>query len=125
MGHNSHHHLLSFNLLHNSKKEVSIRASTVPPKGCVAVKVGGDGEEQQKFVVPVVYLNHPLFLSLLKQAEEEYGFDHKGAITIPCHVEYFRQVEGIINRDTGSARSSSNHAHHHQHHPRLLTCFRA
>ncbi|KAL4339956.1 hypothetical protein GQ457_08G022250 [Hibiscus cannabinus] len=65
------------------------------PKGCLAIKVGSHGEEQQRFVVPVFYFNHPLFIQLLKEAEEEYGFDQKGTITIPCHVEQFRNVQPL------------------------------
>ncbi|TKY61220.1 Auxin-responsive protein SAUR32 [Spatholobus suberectus] len=76
------------------------------PKGCLAIKVG-QGEEQQRFVVPVMYFNHPLFMQLLKEAEEEYGFDQKGTITIPCHVEEFRNVRGMIDRE------KSLHHHHH------------
>ncbi|XP_057450841.1 auxin-responsive protein SAUR32-like [Lotus japonicus] len=75
------------------------------PKGCMAIKVG-QGEEKQRFVVPVMYLNHPLFMQLLKEAEEEYGFDQKGTITIPCHVEEFRNVQGLIDRH------KSLHHHH-------------
>ncbi|KAJ1408376.1 Small auxin-up RNA [Sesbania bispinosa] len=76
------------------------------PKGCMAIKVG-QGEQQQRFVVPVIYFNHPLFMQLLKEAEEEYGFDQKGTITIPCHVEEFRNVQGLIDRD--------KNLHHHHH----------
>ncbi|KAF5451797.1 hypothetical protein F2P56_026868 [Juglans regia] len=81
------------------------------PKGCLAIKVG-QGEEQQRFVVPVIYFNHPLFMQLLKEAEEEYGFDQKGTITIPCHVEEFRYVQGMIDRE------KSLHQHHH-----VIGCF--
>ncbi|XP_022633544.1 auxin-responsive protein SAUR32-like [Vigna radiata var. radiata] len=77
------------------------------PKGCLAIKVG-QGEDQQRFVVPVIYFNHPLFMQLLKEAEEEYGFDQKGTITIPCHVEHFRNVRGII--DTENSLLHHNHA---------------
>ncbi|KAG6475385.1 hypothetical protein ZIOFF_064603 [Zingiber officinale] len=90
-----------------------------PPRGWMAVRVGSQGEEQQRFVVPVGYLNHPLFLALLRAAEEEYGFHHSGAITLPCHVEHFRQVQGIIDRDTST---SADHRHHHHH---FHLCFRA
>lgn len=68
------------------------------PKGCLAILVGQEGEEQQKFVIPVIYINHPLFMQLLKEAEEEYGFDQKGPITLPCHVEEFRTVQGMIDQ---------------------------
>ncbi|KAB2016921.1 hypothetical protein ERO13_D08G114900v2 [Gossypium hirsutum] len=76
------------------------------PKGCLAVLVG-QGQEQQRFVIPLIYITHPLFMQLLKEAEEEYGFDHEGPITIPCHVQEFRNVQGMIDKD---------HHHHHHHH---------
>ncbi|VFQ63632.1 unnamed protein product [Cuscuta campestris] len=71
------------------------------PKGFVAVMVGGGAkEEQERFVVPVAYLNHHLFLLLLKEAEEEYGFDHDGPVTIPCRAEEFRRVCRMIDKET-------------------------
>ncbi|KAK9202156.1 hypothetical protein WN944_017366 [Citrus x changshan-huyou] len=102
-----HFHLHLPHLHHHGKKQV-IRDV---PKGCLAIKVG-QGEEQQRVVVPVIYFNHPLFMQLLKEAEEEYGFDQKGTITIPCHVEEFRYVQGMIDRE--------NSLHHHHH----VGCFR-
>nr|GMD51663.1 auxin-responsive protein SAUR32-like [Ipomoea batatas]GMD55075.1 auxin-responsive protein SAUR32-like [Ipomoea batatas] len=68
-------------------------------KGSVAIMVGGKGEEQQRFVIPVIYINHPLFLQLLKEAEEVYGFHHRGPINIPCHAEEFRHVRKLIHQD--------------------------
>ncbi|MCL7034798.1 hypothetical protein MKW94_009163 [Papaver nudicaule] len=53
------------------------------PKGHCAVYVGD--VERKRFVVPVSYLNHPIFQDLLSRAEEEFGFDHPmGGLTIPC-----------------------------------------
>ncbi|MBA0773580.1 hypothetical protein Gotri_008847, partial [Gossypium trilobum] len=102
----SHHHV-NFHLhiphLHEKKDLKDI------PKGCLAIMVG-QGEEQQRFVIPVIYINHPLFMQLLKVAEDEYGFDQKGPITIPCHVEEFRNVQGMIDKDR------HHHNHHHHHH---------
>ncbi|KAF3432757.1 hypothetical protein FNV43_RR23859 [Rhamnella rubrinervis] len=120
-----HHHYLNFHLHiphlhfhghhhdhhHQEKKELKDI-----PKGCFAVMVG-QGEEQQRFVIPVIYVNHPLFIHLLKEAEEEYGFDQKGPITIPCQVEEFRTVQGMIDKE----KSPHHHHHHHQHH---VWCFR-
>ncbi|XP_031269160.1 auxin-responsive protein SAUR32-like [Pistacia vera] len=107
-----HHHHLNFHLHfpHGHWKKDELREI---PKGCLAVKVGHEGEEQHKFVIPVMYINHPLFMQLLKEAEEEYGFDQKGPITIPCHVEEFRNVQGMIDKD------KSIHHHHHHH----IWCF--
>ena len=83
------------------------------PKGCLAIKVG-QGEEQQRIMVPVIYLNHPLFAQLLKEAEDEYGFDQQGTISIPCQMEEFKCTQDLIDRE----RSLQ-----HQHH--LVGCFRA
>ncbi|KAJ0962174.1 hypothetical protein J5N97_030002 [Dioscorea zingiberensis] len=103
MGVGDHHHFhhMGFHLLHlaNNKKsasEAALAAERAPPKGCTVVRVGSAGEEQQRFVVPVEYLNHPLFGRLLKEAEEEYGFQHMGAISIPCQLHEFHHVRRII-----------------------------
>ncbi|KAK7389764.1 hypothetical protein VNO78_25057 [Psophocarpus tetragonolobus] len=73
------------------------------PKGFLPIKVG-QGEEQQKIVMPIMYLNHPLFSQLLKEAEEEYGFDQQGTIIIPCLVKDFRYVQDLIHKDISSHR---------------------
>lgn len=117
---NFHIHLPHLHLLHHhhGRKEV-IRDI---PKGCLAIKVG-QGEDQQRFIVPVLYFNHPLFMQLLKEAEEEYGFDQKGTITIPCHVQEFRHVQGMIDKEW--SLHHHHHQHHHHHHHHLVGCFRA
>ncbi|XP_066349155.1 indole-3-acetic acid-induced protein ARG7-like [Miscanthus floridulus] len=67
------------------------------PKGQVAVYVGGGGEASQslRYVVPVVYFNHPMFGELLREAEEEFGFQHPGVITIPCPAARFEQAAAL------------------------------
>ncbi|XP_059311360.1 protein SMALL AUXIN UP-REGULATED RNA 51-like [Lycium ferocissimum] len=52
-----------------------------------------DEDELKRFVVPLKCLTHPSFLKLLEQAAEEYGFDHDGALTVPCRPSEF---EGIL-----------------------------
>jgi SAUR family protein len=101
-----HHHHHGHHEKANSKELKDI------PKGCLAILVGQGEEQRQRFVIPVIYINHPLFMHLLKEAEEEYGFDHKGPITIPCQVEEFRTVQGIIDKE----KSTILHHHHHHHH---------
>ncbi|XP_075494703.1 auxin-responsive protein SAUR32-like [Primulina tabacum] len=86
-------------------------------KGCLAIMVG-QGAEQRRFVIPVEYLNHPRFTQLLKEAEEEYGFNQEGAISIPCHVEEFSEVTDLIDKETASHQQ---HNHHHHH----FLCFKA
>lgn len=66
------------------------------PKGQVAVYVGGKAPgESMRYVVPVVYFNHPMFGELLKEAEEEFGFQHPGGITIPCPAARFEQAAAV------------------------------
>ncbi|XP_010520521.1 PREDICTED: auxin-responsive protein SAUR66-like [Tarenaya hassleriana] len=57
------------------------------PEGYLAVYVG---PELRRFIIPTSYLSHSLFKVLLEKAEEEFGFDHSGALTIPCEVETFK-----------------------------------
>ncbi|KAL3846093.1 hypothetical protein ACJIZ3_003496 [Penstemon smallii] len=93
------------------------------PKGCLAVTVGQE-EELRRFVIPVMYVNHPLFMELLKEAEEEFGFKYpKGPIRIPCQVEEFCEIRGLIDRETTSDHDE-NHQNNNLHHHQFL-CFKA
>ncbi|XAR54141.1 hypothetical protein NMG60_11029155 [Bertholletia excelsa] len=58
------------------------------PKGRTAVYVA--------VLVPVIYFNHPLFAALLREAEEEFGFNHPGGIKIPCQISEFESVRTRI-----------------------------
>ncbi|XP_008367340.1 auxin-induced protein 15A-like [Malus sylvestris] len=70
--------------------------STEVPKGHFAVYVGED--EKKRFVIPISYLNHPLFQDLLNKAEEEFGYDHPtGGLTIPCSEDYFVSLSSCLN----------------------------
>ncbi|KAM7273575.1 hypothetical protein ACFE04_028239 [Oxalis oulophora] len=48
------------------------------------------GPELQRFIIPTSYLSHSLFKLLLEKTEEEFEFDHSGALTIPCEIETFK-----------------------------------
>ncbi|KAI3705868.1 hypothetical protein L1987_76117 [Smallanthus sonchifolius] len=108
--HYRHHHQQHHNYDHGMKKDDDKMMNI--PKGCMIVTVGHEDEEQKRFVIPVMYVNHPLFMELLKEAEDEYGFHHQGPINIPCHVKDFCNVQGMIDQD---------HHHHHHHH---MCCFK-
>lgn len=76
-------------MVHAAKQTSSSFKSNVP-KGHVAVYVVGELQKNKRFVVPISYLNHPLFLDLLNRAEEEFGFNHPmGGLTIPCKEDAF------------------------------------
>lgn len=73
-----------------SDKTICNEASGISvPKGYLAVCVG---EELKRFVIPTEYLGHPAFHVLLREAEEEFGFQQTGVLRIPCEVSLFESV---------------------------------
>ncbi|KAJ8748988.1 hypothetical protein K2173_013427 [Erythroxylum novogranatense] len=77
------------------------RPSTVP-KGHLAVYVGQTDGDFHRVFVPVIYINHPLFGQLLREAEKEYGFNQEGGITIPCRFSEFESVQTRIAAGSAS-----------------------
>lgn len=59
------------------------------PEGHVPVYVGA---EMERFLVSAELLNHPIFIGLLNKSAQEYGYDQKGVLRIPCHVLVFEQI---------------------------------
>ncbi|XP_019059416.1 PREDICTED: auxin-induced protein X15-like [Tarenaya hassleriana] len=77
-------------------KSFSHSNSVDVPKGYFAVYVGEI--QRKRFVVPISFLNQPLFQDLLRKAEEEFGFDHSmGGLTIPCSEETFVDLTSRLN----------------------------
>ncbi|KAK7310582.1 hypothetical protein RJT34_08176 [Clitoria ternatea] len=65
------------------------------PRGYLAVYVG---EKMKRFLIPVSFLNEPLFQELLSQAEEEFGYSHPmGGLTIPCGEDVFLDITSRLN----------------------------
>ncbi|GFZ07340.1 SAUR-like auxin-responsive protein family [Actinidia rufa] len=63
--------------------------SVAVPDGHIPVYVG---EEMERFVVSAELLNHPIFVKLLNKSAQEYGYEQKGVLHIPCHVLVFERV---------------------------------
>ncbi|XP_073281045.1 auxin-responsive protein SAUR71-like [Primulina huaijiensis] len=59
------------------------------PEGHFPVYVG---DEMERFVVSADFLNHPIFVTLLNKSAQEYGYEQKGVLRIPCHVFLFERV---------------------------------
>ncbi|GKV36178.1 hypothetical protein SLEP1_g44338 [Rubroshorea leprosula] len=86
------------------RKGYSIRGSVARrsvPQGHVPVYVG---DEMERFVVSAELLNHPVFIGLLNKSAQEYGYEQKGVLHIPCHVLVFERVMealrlGVESRD--------------------------
>ncbi|GFZ12633.1 SAUR-like auxin-responsive protein family [Actinidia rufa] len=62
--------------------------SVAVPDGHIPVYVG---EEMERFVVSAELLNHPMFVKLLNKSAQEYGYEQKGVLHIPCHVLVFER----------------------------------
>jgi len=71
-------------------------SSSVPEdvkEGHFAVVAMDDNDGSAKrFVVPLKYLTHPMFQALLERAAEKYGFDNRGALTIPRHPSEMERI---------------------------------
>ncbi|KAI3745814.1 hypothetical protein L6452_08225 [Arctium lappa] len=63
------------------------------PKGHFVVYVG---ENRTRYVIPISFLSRPEFQTLLRQAEEEFGFDHDMGLTIPCEQRVFESLTSML-----------------------------
>ncbi|GAB4856375.1 hypothetical protein Ancab_014295, partial [Ancistrocladus abbreviatus] len=89
-----HHHLLVDQEQYSTcdslvKKSMKKEYPKKIPVGFFTVYVG---EERERFLVPTSFLSHPLFKMLLEKAHNEYGFDQKNGLLVPCSVGAFREV---------------------------------
>ncbi|KAK4757205.1 hypothetical protein SAY87_007332 [Trapa incisa] len=79
------------------------------PRGHVTVYVEDIDDQKvqrrERFLVPVAYLNQPLFRGLLARAEEEFGFDHPpGGLTIPCREDAFWEITSQLHASRSRKR---------------------
>lgn len=63
------------------------------PTGFFAVYVG---EERERFVVPTRFLSHPLFKMLLEKSYNEFGFEQRNKLVVPCSVSTFQEVVNAV-----------------------------
>ncbi|XP_073062012.1 auxin-responsive protein SAUR23-like [Primulina eburnea] len=68
-------------------------AATRPTTGTFAAYVG---EDRQRFMVPTSYLKHPLFKMMLEKAYNEFGFDQRNGLVVPCSVAAFQEVMSVV-----------------------------
>ncbi|XLR56143.1 hypothetical protein S83_006815, partial [Arachis hypogaea] len=75
-----------------STTQAASKGSEVP-RGYLAVYIG---DKMKRFIIPISYLNQPLFQELLSQAEEEFGYDHPiGGLRIPCLEDEFLKLTSL------------------------------
>ncbi|KAK7337091.1 hypothetical protein VNO77_17650 [Canavalia gladiata] len=66
------------------------------------VVIATQGWKPERFFIELGYLDHPDFVKLLKQAEEEFGFSQVGALAIPCEPDDLKRIiGGKKNRNKG------------------------
>ncbi|KAJ9549589.1 hypothetical protein OSB04_022132 [Centaurea solstitialis] len=66
------------------------------PKGHCSIYVGESS--MKRFVIPLAYIQHPSFQTLLSLAEEEFGYAHPmGGLTLPCKEETFVELIDLID----------------------------
>ncbi|XP_057768553.1 protein SMALL AUXIN UP-REGULATED RNA 51-like [Salvia miltiorrhiza] len=74
------------------------------PSGSLAVYVG---PERSRFVIPTRFLNFPVFVTLLDQAEEEFGFQTTGGLVLPCEPGFFSEILSFLDDDEERFRGLS------------------
>ena len=61
------------------------------------------GEERVRRVVPMSYLNHPLFRMLLDKSRDEFHCsDQKVMLVVPCSLSAFQDVVNAIESCSGN-----------------------
>ncbi|KAL9254266.1 Auxin-responsive protein SAUR20-like protein [Drosera capensis] len=53
----------------------------------------------KKFVIPISYLHHPLFLKLLDRTQGMYGYHIKGPLRVPCFADDFVDLRRRIEKE--------------------------
>ncbi|XP_077246770.1 SAUR-like auxin-responsive protein family [Tasmannia lanceolata] len=56
-------------------------------------------KEGKRFVVPLYYLNHPIFRVLLEMAEEEFGSMVHGPLKVPCEEKLMDYIVSLLKRN--------------------------
>ncbi|OVA16032.1 Auxin-induced protein [Macleaya cordata] len=56
-------------------------------------------KEGKRFVVPLYYLNHPIFRVLLEMAEEEFGSTIHGPLQVPCEEELMDYIITLLRKN--------------------------
>ncbi|XP_010438052.1 PREDICTED: auxin-responsive protein SAUR63-like [Camelina sativa] len=82
------------------KRTLSFTDTTAVPKGYLAVSVG---KEEKRYKIPTDYLSHQAFHVLLREAEEEFGFQQAGILRIPCEVAVFESILKIMEDSKNDA----------------------
>ncbi|KAM3340078.1 hypothetical protein P3S68_029948 [Capsicum galapagoense] len=61
-------------------------------EGYFAVFSVNKEEKPKRFIVELHLLTNPSFLKLLKQTEDEYEFEQKGVLEVPCLAKELQKI---------------------------------
>ncbi|KAF8110838.1 hypothetical protein N665_0078s0032 [Sinapis alba] len=64
---------------------------------------GNARKEEKRYKIPTEYLSHQAFHALLREAEEEFGFQQAGVLKIPCEVAVFESILKIMEDNKADA----------------------
>uniref|UniRef100_A0A803L793 Uncharacterized protein n=1 Tax=Chenopodium quinoa TaxID=63459 RepID=A0A803L793_CHEQI len=68
------------------------RHNQAKKRGYVPILVGKSEEEEERFMVPLGWMNHPCIVELLRVSANEFGYHQQGVLQIPCEPHHFRVV---------------------------------
>lgn len=57
-------------------------------------------KDNTRFLVPLPYLNNPIFRVLLEMAEEEYGLTVHGLLRLPCEKELVDFILSMLEKNS-------------------------
>nr|GLL37046.1 auxin-responsive protein SAUR68-like [Ipomoea trifida] len=80
---------------HNDAESRSV--SSAVSKGHFAIYTA----DQQRFVVPLVFLENEIIRQLLVMSEEEFGLPSDGPITLPCDAVLMEYIISLLSQGVG------------------------
>ncbi|KNA14554.1 hypothetical protein SOVF_106380, partial [Spinacia oleracea] len=54
--------------------------------------------DKRRFMIPLTYLKSEIFTELFRMAEEEFGVESSGPITLPCDSSFMEYTISVIQR---------------------------
>ncbi|URE34546.1 SAUR family [Musa troglodytarum] len=64
----------------------------------------------ERFAVPAELLGRPAFLELLRRSAQEYGYEQRGVLRIPCPAPLFRRLLLLSSSSSSGAAAVADPA---------------
>ena len=85
---------ISFSRTHQDLDADQCSTSSVADKGHFVVYTA----DQQRFMIPLVYLSSEIFREIFEMSEEEFGLPSDGPITLPCDSFFMEYILFLVQR---------------------------